>query len=239
MSKASGFYLMYRGWMKHPAFRNNDDRMSWVWLIENAKYSDTTEDFNGFPVKLKRGELCRSQIELAQEWNISRQNVRSILKRFQNWGLITLNTTLGVSVIRINEYGKYQDKPESLTSQSTNEATKGQQCPKPHEYCNSKDYGDTGQPTNQPANQPNPQPDPNQPHYKQNKQNKQSYWWEAEVIKLNRADYEAWFKRYNGTDDQFMDWLSGMDSWLQDKPPETRKRWFVVASSALAKLEGA
>lgn len=87
----------------------------------------------------------------------------------------------------------------------------------------------TGVPTNQEPN--------NQKEKKQTK--KENYWWAGEVIKLNRRDYDAWFERYPGNDDQFTEWLIGRDRWYREQSPSIQENWFFSTSTALEKFKGA
>ena len=135
--------------------------------------------------------------------------VRTILEHFEKWSLISTRADIGQLVIRVNEYDKYQDKPAAdfnpRFKPATNPALKSVEA-------NNTNTFEEQVTESQPSNQPTEQPDPN-PNNKNIKNNKE-YWWAGEVIKLNEGDYKAWYRRYEGTDDQFMDWLKGRDGWL-------------------------
>lgn len=66
---------------------------------------------------------------------------------------------------------------------------------------------------------------------------KESYWWAAEVIRLDKPDYLAWLTLYGGTDDQFTDWLNDRDRWFVEKAtPQARTNWFISTRKAIEKL---
>lgn len=68
------------------------------------------------------------------------------------------------------------------------------------------------------------------------KSSKDDYWWEGDVIKLNRKDYESWFKIYGGTDNQFMEWLWDRDLWMRKQAPQIKKNWFLSTFKAVQKV---
>lgn len=93
------------------------------------------------------------------------------------------------------------------------------------------------------SNQNKTKPEPNvnvNANVKEKKQTKkESYWWSLEVIKLVRSDYEAWFQRFPGNDDQFTDWLKNRDEWYREQPPHVQKNWFLATSAAIEKCKEA
>lgn len=62
-------------------------------------------------------------------------------------------------------------------------------------------------------------------------------WWEGDIIRLNKKDYETFFSYYQGSDEQFMEWLKSRDQWLATQPPEKRASWFVSTKRALEKIK--
>ncbi len=74
---------------------------------------------------------------------------------------------------------------------------------------------------------------------KKEKQEKEKspMWFEGELIRLNRSDYESWLKIYGGSDDAFMKWLWNRDQWfVKEAAPEAKKNWFISTSRALEGL---
>ena len=64
----SGYYLMHRGWMENPVFRNEafSRRDAFVWMIENATYSETRAPTPRGTVELHRGQprQCRTVVKM-------------------------------------------------------------------------------------------------------------------------------------------------------------------------------
>lgn len=79
---------------------------------------------------------------------------------------------------------------------------------------------------------PNPKDDKNSPAY-------DPPWFAGNVIKLRRSDFDAWRKRYPGSEQQFETWLSERDDWIATQAPEHRSRWFISTSKMLEKMENA
>lgn len=114
------WYLMKRGWMDHPVFKDEPftQREAWEWLIANALYADSIISIAGHPVPLNRGQLSYSNSFLAKAWKWDSERVRRLLKRFATWGMIALNIEAGQSIITICNYERYQS-PQSISEAET------------------------------------------------------------------------------------------------------------------------
>lgn len=118
----SGFYLMARGWLDHPALGGGREaycrRAAWVWLIEAARYQDGSIGIAGKTVLLKRGQLTHSTRFLASAWGWSEAGVRRFLDRLKTDALIDAATDAGQTIITICNYERYQAKPDSADAAS-------------------------------------------------------------------------------------------------------------------------
>lgn len=107
------FYLMYRGWLDHPALGGarepHNRRSAWAWLIENAAWRDTKIDVNGTPAAVQRGQISVSFRTLAREWNWSLAVVQRFIDRLKTDTLIETTTDTGRLLITICNYTKYQE----------------------------------------------------------------------------------------------------------------------------------
>lgn len=107
-----GWYKMHRGWMDHPALRDNDDRVAWIWLIEHAAFDRTTINISGQPINLERGELSYSIRYMAEALSVSKKKVETMLARFEKWELIGKKKGTawgtGQGIISICNYSQYQ-----------------------------------------------------------------------------------------------------------------------------------
>lgn len=108
----SGFYLMHRGWLDHPAFGGAREpycrRSAWVWLIEHAKWKDGMETVGGKRIMLRRGQLSYSSRYLAEAWGWDDRKVRRFLAKCTDAEMIVCDTAAGQFVITICNYDEYQ-----------------------------------------------------------------------------------------------------------------------------------
>lgn len=91
------------------------------------------------------------------------------------------------------------------------------------------------------GNQPQPQPQPQEEAItdrpvleRENTSLHPILVFAGRVVRLNAKDFSAWETRYSAIPD-FRAELGALDDWLRDQPEDTRKKWFHVASAALAK----
>lgn len=124
------WYLMHRGWMKNPAFRDDWDRMKWIWLIEHAVWKEThIISIKNNPVELKRGQLSYSIRYLAKAWGCDPQKIRTYIKHLEKWHMINTSSNTGQTVITICNYSKYQDSYTLSNTGLSQNATQGQHRP--------------------------------------------------------------------------------------------------------------
>jgi hypothetical protein len=60
---------------------------------------------------LKRGEISIAYRDLAKKFNLSMQNIKTIIKNLKNSGNINQTLTKNLSIYSIVKYSKYQDLP--------------------------------------------------------------------------------------------------------------------------------
>lgn len=118
----TGFYLMHRGWLDHPAFGGKREpfcrRAAWAWLIENAVYQDTRIGIGRKTVTLVRGQLSYSQRFLADAWGWDAEKVRRFCLRLTEDGMIEVNSEAGQMVITICNYEEYQGDQKDVEAVS-------------------------------------------------------------------------------------------------------------------------
>jgi len=210
-----GWIKLNRGWWKDDAFRNNDDRMVFLWLLEEAQIKDKVVSIKSNPVKLKRGQLSHSLRFMGEALDMNKNKIARILEHFEKWGIIGTESGTGQNIITICNYSKYQDKRDSTETRSGTGA--GQERDKLKE---GKEYIY------------NP---PIVPPLDDNKNS--PMWFNGEIIRLNKSDYHKWFDNYPGTESQFEEFLSSRDDWYAEQPPEKQKSWFMATGTYIAKLK--
>ena len=113
MAGGDGFYLMHRGWQDHPVFRGEafSRRDAFVWLIEEAAYSERRVAAPKGEVRLARGQLCASLRFMAKAWKWDEPRVRRFIASLQKAQIIDASTDAGQTVITLCNYDVYQARP--------------------------------------------------------------------------------------------------------------------------------
>lgn len=109
MTDNKTWFKLYRGWQENPMFRNDKDKLNWLWLIENAVIDEVIISVNNKPVKIQRGQLCYSLSYLAKAWGCSLSYCRTYLKHLKLWQAIDTQNSKGQTLITICNYSKFQD----------------------------------------------------------------------------------------------------------------------------------
>ena len=82
-----------RGWMAHPGFANDYEKLVYASLVEQAAIAPGNVDVDGETVRLERGELPITARDLAVFFTGSVQptaRYESLLRRFVAGGLISI-----------------------------------------------------------------------------------------------------------------------------------------------------
>lgn len=130
-SQTGGWFAMSRAMFDHPLFEGRMDRVGvWAWMIAKATWRDKRFNTGGATFILKRGQLCVSQTQIADETGMGRQAVRSFLKDLESEKAIVREpangTTKGRTIITICNYEKYQASDVGSNQAKNQAATKQQ-----------------------------------------------------------------------------------------------------------------
>jgi len=112
----NGFFLLPRGWREHIAFPDEpmSSREVWVWMIEQAQFSNAQFKFRKKVITLKRGQLAYSYEKLAEIWGWHRSRVQRYVNRLQSGTLIDTDTGMGILVITICNYEEIQTPQKAI-----------------------------------------------------------------------------------------------------------------------------
>lgn len=116
-----GWVKIDRGLLDHELWSAADPfdiRSAWIDLILMANHKDA-KIFGGAAVK--RGDVNRSIMFLAERWRWSRGKVRRFLSKLVREQMVTVNSTTNGTTITLINYDKYQ------ISRPTNEPSNGHQ----------------------------------------------------------------------------------------------------------------
>jgi hypothetical protein len=131
VSDPRGYYLMYRGWIEHPALNIGpfDPRSRWVDMIEQAAWRPHRRNIAGKVFELQRGEFTASIRFLATRWGVGKGVVERFIARLKTETMIETRTETGQLIIRICNYDRFQRAPEDAEtpSETAAETAAGQQ----------------------------------------------------------------------------------------------------------------
>lgn len=90
----------------------------WIYLLVNAQYQDGS--YKG--IEIKRGQLVTGRKKLAEQLEMSEQQIRTCLDHLQATNEITIKPTNKYSLITIVKYGFYQGDDDDCNQQSNQQS---------------------------------------------------------------------------------------------------------------------
>lgn len=108
----SGFALIHRSLIGHPAFRNDAEAMAFAYLVLRAAWQPTRVRYKDRTINLERGQLAMSVRDLAGAMDRDKGWVERLLKRLKSETMVETRAETGVLVITICNYDDFQAKPE-------------------------------------------------------------------------------------------------------------------------------
>ncbi len=100
---------LYRKFSEWEWYRDINCKVVFLHLLLTANWKP--KKWQGIVVGV--GELVTSRASLAEEVDLSVQQIRTSLKKLSESGVIKIDTTNKYTVIHINNYEKYQEKPKN------------------------------------------------------------------------------------------------------------------------------
>lgn len=102
----------------------NDSKMVHLFIHLLLKANFKNNNWRG--VDVKRGQLVTGLNKLHEQTHISKQSIRTCLKKLQSTNEITLNSTSQYSVITLVNYEKYQTFKDEINTQTNKPLTNDQ-----------------------------------------------------------------------------------------------------------------
>lgn len=107
-----GFTISWRRKWDNPIFRNKQEAAVWVWMCDKAQWEPVRYRSKFGPISLERGELVIAERELAEDFGMHRNTLRSLIQRIADDGMITLIRDRiphrAGTIVRIEKYEEYQ-----------------------------------------------------------------------------------------------------------------------------------
>lgn len=90
MNPEGGYTRSYRRLWSNPVFRSKAEAAVFAWMKDTAQWRDTRISTTYGPIGLRVGEVLIAERELAADFNLHRNTLRSLLHRMVAEGMITL-----------------------------------------------------------------------------------------------------------------------------------------------------
>jgi hypothetical protein len=118
-----GWIALHRKIYNSSDFNNQLEVAVFLYLVAMASHKPVQVVYRKKKLTLKRGEISIAYRDLAKKFNLSMQNIKTIIKNLKNSGNINQTLTKNLSIYSIVKYSKYQDTPpktdQTLTDRTT------------------------------------------------------------------------------------------------------------------------
>lgn len=103
-----GFALLHRKIMDVPFYKDAEAAHLWVHMLLRANHEQTLVSTDVGDVICERGEFITGRNTLAMETGLTADRVKSLLRKFQNLGMITTKSNNRFTVLKVVKYDEYQ-----------------------------------------------------------------------------------------------------------------------------------
>ena len=114
---AEPFIKLYRKMLEWEWYKDTNTFALFIHCLLIANWKDGR--FMGYSVP--RGSFVSSYAQLAEQTNLSVQNVRTAINHLKSTGELTVNSTTKFSVFTVVNYNRYQDDNRQANKQLTND----------------------------------------------------------------------------------------------------------------------
>ena len=118
-----GWIALHRKIYNSNDFNNQLEVAVFLYLVAMASHKPVQVVYRKKKLTLKRGEISIAYRDLAKKFNLSMQNIKTIIKNLKNSGNINQTLTKNLSIYSIVKYSKYQDLEATPNQKLTNRTT--------------------------------------------------------------------------------------------------------------------
>jgi hypothetical protein len=118
-----GWIALHRKIYNSNDFNNQLEVAVFLYLVAMASHKTTQIVYRKKKLTIKRGEISIAYRDLAKKFNLSMQNIKTIIKNLKNSGNINQTLTKNLSIYTIVKYSKYQDIEHATNQKLTNRTT--------------------------------------------------------------------------------------------------------------------
>ena len=118
-----GWIALHRKIFNSKDFNNQLEVAVFIYLVAMASHKSADVVYRKKKLTLNRGDISIAYRDLAKKFNISLQNIKSIIKNLKKSGNINQKLTKNLSIYTIVKYSKYQDIEPASNQKLTNRTT--------------------------------------------------------------------------------------------------------------------
>ena len=118
-----GWIALHRKIFNSKDFNNQLEVAVFIYLVAMASHKPSDVVYRKKKLTLNRGDISIAYRDLAKKFNISLQNIKSIINNLKKSGNINQKLTKNLSIYNIVKYSKYQDIEPSSNQKLTNRTT--------------------------------------------------------------------------------------------------------------------
>ena len=118
-----GWIALHRKIFNSKDFNNQLEVAVFIYLVAMASHKSSQVVYRKKKLTLNRGDVSIAYRDLARKFNISLQNIKTIIKNLKKSGNINQKLTKNLSIYTIVKYSKYQDIEPATNQKLTNRTT--------------------------------------------------------------------------------------------------------------------
>jgi hypothetical protein len=118
-----GWIALHRKIYNSSDFNNQLEVAVFLYLVAMASHKPTQVVYRKKKISLARGEVSIAYRDLAKKFNLSTQNIKTIIKHLKKSGNINQKLTKRLSIYSIVKYSKYQDIDTAPNQKLTDRTT--------------------------------------------------------------------------------------------------------------------
>ena len=118
-----GWIALHRKIYNSTDFNNQLEVAVFLYLVSMASHKPTQVVYRKKKITLNRGQVSIAYRDLAKKFNLSMQNIKTIIKHLKKSGNLNQTLTKNLSIYTIVKYSKYQDIEPTTNQKLTNRTT--------------------------------------------------------------------------------------------------------------------
>ena len=122
-----GWFKTHRKIIDSPIFDNADALKMWTWILAKASHKDRVQVIGTQNVEIKKGEFIFGRKAAAEKLKFSENKTYRLLKLIEKMGMVEVKSNNKFSVVKVVNWGFYQDGNAQSEQQIDNKQTTNRQ----------------------------------------------------------------------------------------------------------------